>query len=142
MKISSKQSFTILELTIVLAVLGLMTLLAIPNYQTFMTQRRLNGAARQVMSDLVAARMQAITLSRAVRIEFSLDYSDCYTLDAAESALRKNIQANYYDVMVKASLTPLIFHPDGAASNLVIKVCNARGDKTITISRVGRIKIN
>lgn len=142
MTISSPKGFTLSELITILAIVGTLAVISMPHYQSFMAQRRLNGATRQVASDLTAARMQAITMNRDVHAEFSTAYSHQYTLDSTVTPLTKNIQATYYDVTVKSSITSVIFHPDGASSNLVIKVLNTIGEKTITISRIGRIKIN
>jgi len=58
------QGFTLIELVVVLAILGIMVAIAVPNFKQYMFQRRLNGAARQIMSDLMSARMKAITLNR------------------------------------------------------------------------------
>ena len=142
MKTSFPAGFTLAELITVIAVLGILALVSLPNYQSFMAQRRLNGATRQVASDLTFARMQAITTNRDIHVNFSLAYSNRYTLDFTGKSLIRNVQKHYSDVTVKSSITPVIFHPDGASSNLVIKVLNTIGEKTITISRIGRIKIN
>jgi len=73
MEIFRNNSFTLIELLIVIAIMGIMAAMAVPSYQTFMAQRRLNGAARQVMSDLMAARMKAITQNNEFKVFFLAD---------------------------------------------------------------------
>jgi len=65
------QGFTLIELVVVLAILGIMVAIAVPNFKQYMFQRRLNGAARQIMSDLMSARMKAITQNRKVKVFIS-----------------------------------------------------------------------
>ena len=54
MRTMSGKGLTLFELLIVIIVMGILTTIAVPNYRIFMAQRRLNGAARMVMSDLMA----------------------------------------------------------------------------------------
>ena len=71
MKIDKKRGFTLVELMIVIAVIAIISAIAAPNFTTYMAQRRLNGAARMVMSDLIAARQKAVTQNNQFRVIFS-----------------------------------------------------------------------
>ncbi|MDO8785269.1 MAG: GspH/FimT family pseudopilin [Syntrophales bacterium] len=143
MRIKRGNGFTLIELLIVIAIMGIMADIAVPNFQTFMAQRRLNGAARQVMSDLMAARMQAITQNRDVQVTFPTSEGASYTVDATGTPVVKNIQTlyGYYDVTVFSNNNP-IFSPRGTATNLPrITLTNSRGPKYVTVAITGREKI-
>ena len=153
MKIPSHKGFTLVELMIVIAVMGIMAAIAVPNYRTYMAQRRLNGAARQVMSDLMAARMKAVSQNNEFKVFFLAnnqykildDNNNNGTEDTGESSQTKDIQTEYYDVTLSANNNP-IFQPNGTASNLPTinlgSLSNSSWSKSITISSAGRVKIN
>jgi len=135
---------------IVIAVMGIMTAIAIPSYQTFMAQRRLNGAAREVMSDLMAARMKSITKNNRFRLivvdtaQYQIldDANNNNAVDAGEAIQAKNIQTNYYDVTLSKTANP-IFNPRGTATlGGTITVTNPRGSKYVIVSLNGRVRIS
>jgi len=148
MRIKRGNGFTLIELLIVIAIMGIMATIAVPSYQTFMAQRRLNGAARQVMSDLMAARMQAITQNNEFKVFFPDshqyqildDDNNNGTADTGEAVQTKDIQTNYYDVTLTITANP-IFHSRGTASMATITLTNTRGSKDVTVAITGRVKI-
>src|SRR3990172_7707402 len=151
MKISSHKGFTLIELMIVIAIMGIMAAMAFPSYQTFMTQRRLNGAARQVMSDLMAARMKAVNLNQKVKVSFGSDHAYQLWNDADGNGtvdddegddIVKDIHPNYYDVTFSTAAP--IFLPRGTVlpgSNSNITLTNSSGSKYVKVASTGRVKI-
>lgn len=146
-----ERGFTLVELMIVIVVIGILAAIAAPNYQSFMAQRRLNGAARQIMSDLMAARMKAVSLNQKVKISFKNDHEyeiwndangDTAVADNEGDDIAKDINADYYDVTF-SDTTNIFFHPRGTAVNFGnITVTNGAGSKTINVEISGRVKIN
>jgi len=65
-----KAGFTLVEMMIVVAIMAILATIAAPNLQTYMTQRRLNGAARQIMTDLMEARSKAVSGNNRFRVFF------------------------------------------------------------------------
>lgn len=65
------QGFTLIELMVVLAVMGVVLSMAVPSVSSFMEKRRIINAAEAVFSELQYARSEAISRSRNVYVKFS-----------------------------------------------------------------------
>lgn len=149
--LSREQSgVTLIELLLVVSVLSIMAGLTIPSYMNLMPNMRLNGAARTVMSELMWARMSAVKENNRYRIFFLNDHqykildddNSNNSEDSGEATVTKNIQDKYHDVTFNANNNP-IFKPQGTASSLPsITLQNSSGNKTVSISIAGRVKIN
>ena len=150
MRTMSGKGLTLFELLIVIIVMGILTTIAVPNYRIFMAQRRLNGAARMVMSDLMAARMKAISLNQKVKISFESDGYQIWNdadgngavADHEGENIGKAIRPDYYDVTLYKSADP-IFHPRGtAALGGTVTLTNSRGSKYVIVALTGRVRIS
>lgn len=143
------RGFTLTELIIVLGIIGVVLMLA----QTWLVSQlphwRLNGAARQVTSDLLGAKMKAVVERNRQRVFFQ-DHHRYVLLDddnnngksdPGEHLEVRDIQASYRDVMMTASNNPS-FLPRGTASSLAsITLSNSAGKRIITVSITGRVKV-
>jgi type IV fimbrial biogenesis protein FimT len=142
--------FTLIELLIVISIVGILATIAVPNVLTELPKHRLNGAAQQVLGDLMAARMKAISHNRRIKIFFinSSQYKICDdanndgTVDDCEGNSKiVNIQSTYKGISLNSNNNP-IFSQRGTASNLAtINLTNSFGTKSITIAITGRIQI-
>ncbi len=152
MRNSAEKGFTLLELMIVIAVIGILSAIAAPNLQNYMAQRRLNGAARQVMGDLMAARMKAVSLNQRVKVSFTSDHEYEIWNDADSSGtvadnegadIEMDIHTDYYDVTFSASANP-VFQTRGTVSpGSTITLTNSSGSKYVKVALItGRIKID
>ncbi|MDD5451647.1 MAG: GspH/FimT family pseudopilin [Desulfovibrionales bacterium] len=144
------RGFTLTELMIVVALMAILAAIAVPSIIAQMPKYRLNGAARQVLGDLVAARMQAVSQNNELKVFFLDNHSYMIlddddndgTADTGEATQTKDIQTDYYDVTFNSNNDP-IFQPNGTASNLAtITLSNTSGSHSITISSAGRVRIN
>jgi type IV fimbrial biogenesis protein FimT len=148
MRDTDSRGFTLVEMMIVVAVVAILAAIAAPNFQAYMTQRRLNGAARQVMTDLMEARMKAVSYNNRFKV-FFLDNHRYQILDDAnsnnaedigETSTMRDIQDEYYDVTLSATADP-IFYPRGTAYGTTVTLTNSGGSKSVTVATAGRVKI-
>lgn len=65
------RGFTLIELVLVLAVLAVISAMAIPSVLNTTRQIRLTANARQVERELQSARMKAVKSNRAIRVHFN-----------------------------------------------------------------------
>ncbi len=67
------KGFTLVELMIAIAIIGLIAILSVPNYQRFMHGWRLNGETQQLASALRTARSSAVMKNIDVVFTFDPD---------------------------------------------------------------------
>jgi len=140
---------TLVELLLVMGILLVIGLLSERWLSGQLPKWRLNGAARLVMSDFLAAKMKAVSQGNKFRITF-LDHRRYVILDddnnngkpdLGEEQSTRDIQTDYKDVTLSSNNNP-IFHPRGTASNLAtITLSNSAGSKIITVGITGRVSI-
>lgn len=137
-----KQSgFTLIEMMVVLAIFAIVAAIAIPNFMSLLPGMRLNGAARQVMGDLMAARMKAVKLNKKTKVFFNGNGYEYEIWDDADNSgtvadnegddKERTLQTNYHDVTFSSTGNP-IFSPRGTS--------NAGGTITLTNSTNGKQK--
>jgi type IV fimbrial biogenesis protein FimT len=143
------RGFTLTELIIVLGIMGVGLMLTATWLSSQLPSWRLNGAARQVVSDLLATKMKAVVERNRQRVIFQDDHR--YVLldddnnngksDPGENLENRDIQESYRDVVMTSSNNPS-FLPRGTASNLAsITLSNSAGKRIITVSITGRVKV-
>ena len=155
MSFHNKQSgFTLIEMMIIIAIMGIFAGIAVPNFLSYMPKHRLNGAARQVMGDLMAARMKAVSLNHRVKVFFYSnhqykicdDANDNGTVDYGEgnNVQVKDIHSNYHDVTFSATDNP-IFYPRGTAfplgTTITLSSSNSPKKKYVKVRYTGRVMI-
>ncbi len=144
----NSEGFTLLEIIIVIAIAGILAAIAVPGFVNQLPKYRLSGATRQVMGDLMWARMQAVSEKNEFRI-FILDSHRYQILDdddndgsvgSGEKVQTKDIRDDYPDVSISNTTNP-IFFPRGSASMGTITLSNSSGSRKLKIHLTGRVKM-
>ncbi|MEC4674615.1 MAG: GspH/FimT family pseudopilin [Nitrospirota bacterium] len=144
-----RNGYTITELLVVLSMVAIVAGLGGGWLSSQIPAYRLNGAARLIRSDLLSARMQAVTQGNEFRVIFDEPFQYIILDDdnnngkreADESIASRDLRDDYHGVSFDANNNP-IFHPRGIASSLAtITLSNAVGEKSITVSMTGRVRI-
>ena len=69
--IRKQQGLTLTEIIVVIGMLAIVTLLLVPNYQSYLAQNRVKGAAESLYSHFILARTTAISSSQNVTVTFT-----------------------------------------------------------------------
>ena len=141
--------FSLAEMLVAIAIGGIMTAMAIPNFSQMRDGYRLRGATYTVFTALQNARMAAIKENNRYRFYINNnvyfvhdDLNNNGTEDAGESVTQLNIRSYAKDVSISSGAT-IVFAADGTAVTTGnVTVSNTRGTKTIAVSPAGRVKVN
>jgi len=147
-----ESGFTLIEMMVVIAVLAIIASIAIPAFMTLLPGMRLNGAARQVMGDLMAARMKAVKENNNFRVHYLSAYTyqiiddddNSGSANGGEWTVTKDIRDNYPDgVRFYHSTNNVIFYPRGNASpaTLYLETSDGSEKKAVIVNFTGRTKI-
>lgn len=132
--------FTLIEILVAVIVFSVLSAIAVPQFIAFRPKNRLNGAARQVYSELMLARAKAVNENRTYVITFPTNYS----MQIAGSTTKVvDIQAEYADVTLTSTASTLTFSARGTADAApTITLTNSGGSKTVTLRITGTASIS
>lgn len=144
-----KKGFTLVELLIVVALVAILTFIAIPQITILANKSRLNGAARLVWGDLQNAKMTAIKTNGTTTVTFNNSTNYSFPRGGGQIFTR-DLTTEYPNVtVVTAGGSTVAFASTGiilpAASMTLpatITIQNSQGSKTISVLWTGRILIN
>jgi type IV fimbrial biogenesis protein FimT len=76
-----RRGFTLIELMVVVAVVGVILTLAVPSFLDYLLAQRLRGVHAQLVTDMQFARSEAVSRNTLLRVNIrSNDALTCYTL--------------------------------------------------------------
>jgi prepilin-type N-terminal cleavage/methylation domain-containing protein len=156
--ISRKRGFTLIEVLIVVALISAMLIIGMPALISQVSHINLSRAARDVLTELNAARSKAISRNMEYRVVFTLNptpqadtYRVAFRPDIAtpsvwqDDTTIRNIQRSV-DITVPAANFDVEFNPGGSAEvarQICLQNIDDAGDKmTVEVfSATGRVEI-
>jgi type IV fimbrial biogenesis protein FimT len=138
-----EQGWSLTELLIVLAIMGIISILAWPSYQTFSTRAQARSATVEIASELRLARQLAMARRERLRIIFDREGRtiSLQRVDT-EGILHVYQYADKGVVVEEPTAGPeLLFYPSGrSATPTTIRVRDSQGrETTFTVSITGRV---
>lgn len=136
----------------VIAVAAALAAIAIPAFMSLLPGIRLNGAAGQMMGDLMGARMKAVKENNNFKVFYLNNYqyrmldddNNNGNVDTGEWTVVKDIRDNYSsNVRFYHSTNNVIFYPRGNASPATLYLETSDGSKknAVVVNLTGRTKI-
>jgi prepilin-type N-terminal cleavage/methylation domain-containing protein len=103
----NNKGFTLTELTVTLAIFGIMSAISIPSYFSWLPRHRLQTSVRHIYDDMNMARSRAVKTNADIGIQFNTsndnyrifrDTDQDQTLDAGETVISTGTVENDVDI--------------------------------------------
>ena len=170
-KLNNKNGFTLIELIVTLSIFGIMMVIAIPSFLTYLPTMRLKGAARDISSSFQFARMKAVSENNTFAVKFTgssysiyddNDSDDIYadTTDPLDIAIRTSTLSDGISFGVGTNVSSGVsgggiptdfitfggdacdFSPRGTADSGTVYITNTKNESyAVTVSSSGRVII-
>ncbi|HWR20334.1 MAG TPA: GspH/FimT family pseudopilin [Verrucomicrobiae bacterium] len=149
-QVDGQLGFTLVELMVAIAVVGIVSVAAIPQFVTFLRAMETRGASQELATVLQQARELAIARNTNYRVEIEPDNNRLRFVRTSDNVVwtGPGTDAQGYRRLVnQARLTNVTanptFNPLGTAGGGTITVQNSQGTSSlnVVVSSAGRIRI-
>lgn len=138
----ARAAFTLLELLLVVAIIGVLTGIAIPRTRYALDRIAVGNAAADAVAMLELARHLAMT--RGDRVSVDIDSAPArLTMRSGMDTIRIRNEKAMHDVRFAPSRSPVVYSQLGlgfGVSNLTLVVTRGVAAETVTVSRLGRVR--
>ncbi len=134
------RGFSLAEILVAIGIFAILAAIAAPQFVAFRPKNRLNGAARQIYSELMWARSKAVNDNSSYVVTFPTNQ----TMQIAGSTTKTvNIQTEYSDVTLTSTASTITFSSRGTTDVApTITLTNPGGTKSVTIRITGTASIS
>lgn len=137
-----RHAFTILELTVTLCILSILSAIAIPWAGNVLDRMKVRGAAVEIESLFSAARH--IAIARAAQATVEIDpVAQSINVSVGTDTVRKREIGAAHDVQLSSSRARMSYSATGmgyGAANLSVVVRRNSAVDTVFVSRLGRVR--
>ena len=131
--------FSLVEMLVVIALMGVLLVIAIPNIVQFSSGFKLGGAAREVATDLQYARLLAVKENRDIRVDFSTNSYQVVRVSGGTVVKSRSFSTDYSNVtLTNVSIT---FYSRGNSNANTVTVSIPGRTKNVTVAPTGRVKV-
>lgn len=150
MLMNRENGFTLIELIVALAVLAVLTALAVPSFRETMQNNRLVTRSNDIVTALNLARSEAIKRGEVVNVSANgANWNSGILVRTASGTDIRVFPAFTGNITVTAALTTISFQPNGTASTFTttfattFSVCDSsrtgETGRTVNVNAIGRI---
>ena len=130
--------FSMIELIVALVVMGILTAIALPNWNRLLPAYALNNSVRQIQSELHSIKMRAAAENVGFQFAYIQGAND-YTIQRDSKALVTKPIAEGTSMTKDGTIS---FSPRGTASGNRVRLRNSAGVcKQVVVSPTGRVRI-
>ncbi len=140
---TSARGFTLIEMVVAVAVLGILAVVAAPAIGEYLATQRLKGAAEELQTDLQFARMESVQRNAAVTVTLA---GTGYTITRGATAVKSVTIGGGSSVSGGATMVA-VFDPVRTTATITngpdITVANTATSRTlrVSLSTMGRVSI-
>ena len=141
-QIPRRHASTVIELTLVLCVVGILSAIAMPSAGKLLDRVRVRGAVVEIESLFGSARHIAIARSAQTTVDIDTAARTIY-VSLGLDTLRKGKIGSEHDVELSATRARMSYSPTGmgyGAANLSVVVRRNSVADTVFVSRLGRLR--
>ncbi|WP_051961880.1 GspH/FimT family pseudopilin [Methylobacter sp. BBA5.1] len=135
-----RSGFTLLELLIVIAIIGIIAGLAVPSYRDMIERNRLKQAVESLADDLKFARTEAIKRSADVTLALTTGWS--YSITSAGNTLKTVQGSQFQGISLLGDSKSITFSfRRGTSNGTGATLRSTKYKARVRISDVGRVRI-